>query len=102
SAIDADQYMLASPISVKSVSTPSAAKAWARTSETWLFAHCVSHFPEKTCRSHEARMRQRIFPPLSSAAAGREAIAAGSAAPRSVCAARDSGGGALSAAAAEG
>ena len=36
SAIDADQYMLASPIRVKSVSTPSAAKACAKISETWL------------------------------------------------------------------
>ena len=36
SAIAADQYMLASPIRVNSVSTPSAAKACARMSETWL------------------------------------------------------------------
>jgi hypothetical protein len=36
SAIAADQYMLASPIRVNNVSTPSAAKACANTSETWL------------------------------------------------------------------
>jgi len=34
SAIAADQYMFASPIRVNSMSVPSAAKAWARMSQT--------------------------------------------------------------------